>query len=249
MKKLIILIGIFTLLSACGDEKVTVSSSEKVKETKNQSTEQNNTIEEIDEEAKLEVLKSVDEVWVDSIGTVWVHTAALYENTGDIPVEIGETQMNYKATDDSILGTSTMIYSVPSVVKPGETAIIVESTILDGQNTADSFKETTFNFNFEKSTNDPNLMEVSGVKAIPGEYGFKVTGVVKNPTDSQQEDIRLAAALLDVDGNLLGALSGSVDVGLATGGEAGFELSYPEVPKNIIDKISTIEVKSYGWTW
>lgn len=51
--------------------------------------------------------------------------------------------------------------------------------------------------------------------------------------------------------NCLGTdlLTGSVDVGIAPGSEAGFELSYPELPPDVISKISTIEVKSYDWNW
>lgn len=195
-----------------------------------------------------EITKNTGSVWTDSIDSVWLHSAAIFENTGETPVEIGETQMNYKGTDDSILGTSTMIYSVPSIILPGETAIIAESAILDGV-TADEYAETTFNFNFDKTEEDPNVLEVSGTKGILGEYGYKITGVVKNITEEQQDDVRLAAALFDESGNLLGALQGSVDVGIAPGSEAGFELSYPELSPEVMDKIATFEVKSYGWDW
>ncbi|MFJ7914780.1 MULTISPECIES: FxLYD domain-containing protein [unclassified Lysinibacillus] len=118
---------------------------------------------------------------------------------------------------------------VPSIILPGETAIISESTTLDGT-TADAYAETTFNFSFDKTEQDSNVLEVSGTKGIAGDFGYKVTGVVKNITKEQQDDVRLAAALFDANGNLLGALKGSVDVGIAPGSEAGFELSYPDVP-------------------
>ena len=197
----------------------------------------------------LEIVDSSGTAWMDSIGTVWVHSAAIFENTGDTAVDIGETQMNFKATDGSILGTSTMIYAVPEIVNPGETAVIVESTILDGITNKDQYAETSYNFNYDSTDEDPNLMETSTIKGINGEYGYKVTGLVKNPTDVQQEDVRIAAILYDAEGNLLGALSGSVDVGLAPQGEAGFELSYPNLPKEVGAKVAKIDVKSYGWTW
>ncbi|QTB23123.1 FxLYD domain-containing protein [Lysinibacillus sphaericus] len=208
------------------------------------------TKKEVEKETKTaaEITKHTGVAWTNSIGTTWVHSAAIFENTGDVPVEIGETQMNYKGKDGSMLGTSTMIYSVPSIILPGETAIISEATTLDGT-TADAYTETTFNFSFDETKEDPNILEVSGTKGIAGDYGYKVTGVVKNITDAQQDDVRLAAAIFDANGNLLGALKGSVDVGIAPGSEAGFELSYPELPPDVISKISTIEVKSYGWSW
>ena len=209
--------------------------------------------EEKTEEAQpmVEIVNQASGAWVDSIGTVWVHSSAVFENTGDVPVEIGETQMNFKGQDDSILGTATMIYSVPSVVMPGEKAYITESTILDGITSPDEFKETTYNFNFEETEADANLLEVSGVKGIKGdEYTpYKVTGVVKNITDELQDDIRIAAGLFDAQGNLLGVFSGGVDIGINPGSEAGFELSYPDLPQGVADKVATIDVKAYGWTW
>ena len=245
LKKTGIILSLSLLLAACGDDKTTISSEGNT----NKSEEETTSTQQEESTAKLEISQQTAGAWVNSIDTVWVHSAAVFENTGDTPVEIGETQMNYKATDGSILGTSTMIYAVPRIVNPGETAFIGESTILDGTMSKDDFSETTYNFNFEETTEDPNLMEVSGVKGVDGEYGYKVTGLVKNPTTEQQDDIRLAAALFDANGELLGVLEGSVDVGLAPGGEAGFELSYPELPEGVAAKVATIEVKSYGWTW
>ena len=246
MKKItILMISALFLLTACGNSKQTISQS---------TDKENNTVAEKtnnEEKAnvKIEIENSGSNIWSDSINSIWINTAAIYKNTGDVPVEIGETQMNYKAKDGSILGTSTMIYAVPSIVQPGETAFITEGTILDGESSTDNYAETTFNFNFEETDESSNLMEVSAVKGISSDYGYSVTGLVKNPTNVQQEDIRLAAILYDASGNILGGLSGSVDVGLAPGGEAGFELSYPPLPDDIGTKVNKIEVKSYGFTW
>ena len=237
-------IALSMLLAACGDSKTTISSSDSAK-----TDEENVEQEQEESNVLLEIVDSSGTAWVDSIGTVWVHSAAIFENTGETAVDIGETQMNFKATDGSILGTSTMIYAVPEIVNPGETAVIVESTILDGVTNKDQYAETSYNFNYDATDEDPNLMETSAIKGINGEYGYKVTGLVKNPTDVQQEDIRIAAILYDAEGNLLGALSGSVDVGLAPQGEAGFELSYPNLPEDVGAKVAKIDVKSYGWTW
>ncbi|MGM9945789.1 MAG: FxLYD domain-containing protein [Lysinibacillus sp.] len=239
-------IALSMLLSACGDSETTISSTDSAK-TDEENVEQKQEKEE--SKALLEIVDSTGTAWVDSIGTVWVHSAAIFENTGDKPVDIGETQMSYKSTDGSILGTSTMVYAVPEIVNPGETAVIVESAILDGVTNKDQYAETSYNFSYNATDEDPNLMETSAVKGINGEYGYKVTGLVKNPTDVQQEDVRIAAILYDADGNLLGALSGSMDVGLAPQGEAGFELSYPELPEGVGAKVAKIDVKSYGWTW
>ncbi|BAK16796.1 sex pheromone biosynthesis protein [Solibacillus silvestris StLB046] len=248
MKKItILLITLLFILSACGDSKQTISQSAEKESQSENSEETTQAKEKVN--AKLEIEDSGSTIWSDSIDSIWINTAAIFRNTGEVPVDIGETQMNYKGKDGSILGTSTMIYAVPEIVQPGESAMIVEGTTLNDVTSLDNYSETTFNFNFDATEEDSNLMEVSAVKGIPSDYGYSVTGIVKNPTDVQQEDIRLAAILYDENGKILGGLSGSVDVGLAAGGEAGFELSYPPLPDNIGSKVNKIEVKSYGFTW
>ena len=244
MKKItLLMISLLFILTACGNSKQTISQSAD-KESKSDTSKN-----EEKANAKLEIEDSGSNIWSDSIDSIWINTAAIFRNTGEVPVDIGETQMNYKGKDGSILGTSTMIYAVPEIVQPGESAIIVEGTTLNEDTSLDNYFETTFNFNFDATDEDSNLMEVSAVKGISSDYEYSVTGIVKNPTDVQQEDIRLAAILYDVNGKILGGLSGSVDVGLAAGGEAGFELSYPPLPDNIGSKVNKIEVKSYGFTW
>lgn len=248
MKKItILLITLLFILSACGDSKQTISQSAE-KESKSENSEETTQAKE-KVNAKLEIEDSGSTIWSDSIDSIWINTAAVFKNTGEVPVDIGETQMNYKGKDGSILGTSTMIYAVPEIVQPGESAIIVEGTTINDVTSLDNYSETTFNFNFDAIEEDSNLMEVSAVKGISSDYEYSVTGIVKNPTEVQQEDIRLAAILYDENGKILGGLSGSVDVGLAAGGEAGFELSYPPLPDNIGSKVNKIEVKSYGFTW
>lgn len=246
MKKVVLLGTALTIslaLAGCGDPG-TASSSDNGSSTENAAeTKKGQT-------ALAEVVKNADAAWVPYEGSefTYVHAAAMFENKGDVPVKIGETQMNHKGTDGSILGTETMVYSVPRVVLPGETAIIGATTYLEGVK-PEEFGETTYNFTYDETDEDPNLMEVSGVKGTPTGDSYKVTGVVKNISEEQQNDIRLVAALLDAEGNLLGALTGSVDVGVAPNGEAGFELSYPDIPANIVGKVATVEVKSYGWNW
>jgi hypothetical protein len=260
MKKRMIFLSIIltALLGACGSGMdyagdTNVSGDKPEGQEKVPQEEGTESETESQPEPKLEIVQSTGGAWKDSIDTVWVHSAAIFENTGDVPVEIGETQMNFKDAEGGILGTASMIYSVPGIVGPGEQAFIGESKILDGVSDPKEYAETTYNFSFDITEDDPNLLEVSGVKGIPAkdEYDipYKVTGVVNNTTEELQDDIRLAAALLSEDGALLGVLTGSVTVGVNPGSEAGFELSYPEVPRNIVDQIATVEVKAYGWTW
>lgn len=255
MKKwwsLFLVLILITFLAACGNEELAgdTNSSEGTKE---QEASKPSEPKEAQEEPKLEIVQSTGGAWKDSIDTVWVHSSAIFENTGDVPISIGETQMNYKDQEGGILGTSTMIYSVPSVVGPGEQAYITETTILEGITDPSLYGETTYNYGFDRTEESTNVLEVSGTKGIPStdDYStpYTVTGVVKNTTSEMQDDIRISAALYDESGKLLGVLNGSVDVGVNPGSEAGFELNYPEVPREIAGKVKTIDVKAYGWTW
>ena len=257
MKRFLLLflaIGLSVVVTACGGnnyagESDSSSSNAASGEAKDDEGEKKEKEEK--SEPKLELEQSTGSAWKNSIDTVWVHSAAVYVNTGDVPVNIGETQMTFKGTDGSVLGTAPMVYSVPEVVQPGEKAFVAESTTLDGVTDPEEYDETTYNFGFDKGEKDSNLLEVSGVKGTKGdEYTlYKVTGVVKNTTDDLQDDIRLAAALYAEDGALLGVLTGSVSAGINPEGEAGFELNYPEIPKDIVDKITDVEVKAYAWTF
>lgn len=239
-------LSISLILAGCGSNGTAVSSEGSTTGDTGEKA-QSETEKSI---ALTEITKQAGQAWKSYEGSeyTYIHAAAIYENKGDVPVKIGETQMNHKGTDGSILSTETMVYSVPAVISPGENAIIVATTYAEGT-TPEAYGETTYNFSFDETDEASNLMEVSGVKGIPTGESYKVTGIVKNITDQQQDDIRIAAVLLDAEGNLLGALKGSVDVGLAPNNEAGFELSYPELPPNIKDKVATIDVKSYAWNW
>ncbi|WP_449537788.1 hypothetical protein [Ferdinandcohnia sp. Marseille-Q9671] len=259
MKRLFLILLAFCLsfsLAACGgddhagDTNTKDNTSEKESSTEKETTTDKDKAES---EPKLEIIDDTSGVWKDSIDTVWIHSAAIFENTGDVPIEIGETQMNFKGKDGSILGTAPMVYAVPDIIAPGEKAYIAESTILEGITDPNQFGETTYNFSFDSTDRKANSLEVSGVKGFPAtdDYSnpYRVTGIVKNTTDELQDDIRISAALLAEDGSLLGVLDGGIDVGVNPGSEAGFELDYPEVPKDIAGKVKTIEVKAYGWNW
>jgi hypothetical protein len=254
-KNVFIIVAFIAILAACGSEELAGdTNSSDAAEVKEETKQEEAKVEQEEQsEAKLEVVQSTGGAWKDSIDTVWVHSSAIFENTGDVPIAIGETQMNFKDKEGAILGTAPMIYSVPSVVGPGEQAYITETTILEGLTDPTLYGETTYNFSFDPTEESPNLLEVTGIKGIPAkdEYSvpFTVTGVVKNTTEALQDDIRISAALLAEDGTLLGIQNGSVDVGVNPGSEAGFELSYPEVPREIAGQVKTVDVKAYGWTW
>lgn len=253
MRKLLVMfiMVLCSLLVACGGNEFAGDTNKSEEAEENESVEEVEEEEEATGEPQLEIVQSTGGAWKNSIDTVWVHSSAIFENTGEVPVRIGEAQMNFEGTDESILGTSPMVFSVPSIVEPGEQAYISESTVLDGVDDPDAYEETTYNFGFDQTDEDPVLLETSNVKGTKGDEfsPYQVTGVVTNTTDDMQDDIRIAAALFSTDDELLGVLTGSVDVGLNPDSDAGFELSYPEIPGDVADDIENVEVKAYGFNW
>jgi hypothetical protein len=201
-------------------------------------------------EPKLEIVQKSSQAWKDSIKTVWVHSAAVLKNTGDVPIDIGSIQFNFEDKDGGILGTEKMVIAYPDIIQPGETAFIGETSILDGVTDPNEFKETTINFSFDKTSDEKVMLEVSGTKGKQvKDFGFssyKVTGSVKNQTTEIKKSISVAAGLFDAEGNILGVMKGGIDVGINPGSQAGFDLGYPDIPENVINKIATIEVKAYS---
>lgn len=90
----ILAVTLMVFVSACGNELAgDTHSSEGIEEQAGSKQEES---KEVQEEPKLEIVQSTGGAWKDSIDSVWVHSSAIFENTGDVPVSIGETQMNYK---------------------------------------------------------------------------------------------------------------------------------------------------------
>ncbi|HET7579354.1 MAG TPA: FxLYD domain-containing protein [Bacillales bacterium] len=200
--------------------------------------------------AKVEISQETSSVWKDSTGAVWANYSAIVKNTGDTVARIGSVQVNFKGKDGSVLGTSQMVNVVPDTIPAGGTAYITTSKILKTVTDPKKFDKATVNIDFDKTTQKPNLMKTSKVKFKTEEYGtYIVTGTVKNPTDQKADQIRIAAALFDKKGNLVGVLNGGIDVKLNPGGTAGFELEYPPLPKKIKGNVEKVKVKAYSWSF
>lgn len=232
------------------EEKAEVTVEEQSAETAPDEVQKESKEENVS--VAVEIADQTDSAWVDSIDSLWVHSAAVLENTDNVPVVVGEVQMNFMNKEGSVLGTDAMNSATPEVLKPGETAFVSQTTTLDGVTDPEEFDHTTYNFEYREAFGeDANLMEVKNVQHGPGdEYNpYRVTGIVENMTGDVQEDIRIAAGLYAEDGSLLGVLTDSISVSVNAGSEAGFELTYPGIPAENAGKVKDVEVKAYGWDW
>ncbi|MET1014569.1 MAG: hypothetical protein ABWX61_08685 [Paenisporosarcina sp.] len=252
MKKLLLGLTFLSVgfLVACGSEESTTSTKVEGQETKS-NTEQT---EEVKAEANIEVAQETYGAWTDSIDSVWVHYSAEIVNKGEESASIGDIQVNFEGTDGSVLGTDTMLSATPGIIQPGETAYITTSTTLDGYAETD-FAKASLNVDFDSVSEKAQVLKADAVKIVDlsaDEYAYSpymVTGTIINDSGEKADDIRIASGLYDAEGKLLGVLDGSLDVSLNTDGKAGFELSYPELPKGIAGKATEVKVKVYNWSF
>lgn len=237
-------------LAACGAEESTTSTKVDDNETQT-NTEQT---EEVKAEASIEVFQETYGVWTDSIDSVWVHYSAEVKNNGEEAASIGDIQVNFEGADGSVLGTDTMLSATPGIIQPGETAYITTSTTLDGYAETD-FAKASLNLDFDSVSEEAQLLKADATKLVDlsaDEYAYspyKVTGTIINDSEEKSDDIRIASGLYDAEGKLLGVLEGSLQVSLNPEGKAGFELTCPELPKDIGGKATEVKVKAYNWTW
>lgn len=246
----IAIIGL-SLLTACSEQS-TMSSNEAEGEQTQEKTDQKEQPEE-KAEAAIEIQTENFGAWKDSIDNVYASYSAVITNTGDKPASVGDIQVNFEAQDGSIVGTMPMVMAAPDIVMPGETAYIGENTIIESVSDASEVAGASANIDFNSTNEEPIMLKTENVKLNEGkdEYSnaYSVTGTVINPNDEMADDIRLAAALYDADGNFLATLTGSIMVSLNKDGKAGFELNYPELPKEVRGKAAEVKVKAYNWTF
>ena len=243
MKKILgmlLTIGVTFIIAACSSEGSETQIDDKKETTETTvSDNSNESKEETKQGPSVEIVNSSSVSSKDSSNFVYLNSSAVFENTGDTPVEISGS-MNFNKVDGGTLGGGP-IETVPSVVNPGETAFLTSSILLRGVTDPSQVGETTFDFEFEETEKQSSKLETSDVKNTDG----SVTGLVKNPTQELQDNIRISAALFAEDGSLVGVLSGGIR-GLNPGEEASFQLNNPPLPEGSEDKITKIEVNAYS---
>jgi|GEM_PF-719837 len=187
--------------------------------------------------------------WEDSIDNIWAHGAIEITNTGDVPVKTGDISISFVASDDSILGTASMILPVPEIIMPGEKAYAGDSTIIEGIDDPTEITSIEANIDFDETDGKPQILDVRDLKIIVTDIGrVKVTGRVVNNSPDSADDIRIIVAAFDEDDRLLGIYTDSPDVTLAPGKNMGFETSYPVIrSREFADKVKKLVGKAYNW--
>ncbi|MFD1361108.1 FxLYD domain-containing protein [Lentibacillus salinarum] len=238
-----------SILAACGTEENTVSTAGEDNGEQQEQEESQEQEQEEAAEASIDVKSENFGARKDSIDNVYAYYAAEITNTGDKPARIGDVQVNIEGADETIIGTISLVTSVPDVVMPGETAYLGETTGLDSVTSAEDVTNASVNIDFDSTDEEPMMLETTDVQVNEANhYPYVVTGTVKNPNDETADDVRLAAGLYDENDEFIGVLNGSIQVSLNPDGEAGFELNYPEIPESIQGEVVETNVKAYNWS-
>jgi hypothetical protein len=243
----VLAVSSLVLLGACSSEGQTTSSEQNATEA--------NKAQEEKQKADVKITQETYTAWKDSIGTVWVNYSAEVTNNGAAPAQIGSIQINYEDAEENVLGTESMVSSVPDVLNPGETAYFTETTMLDTVKDPSVLTKAYANLDFDTTEDKPYYLTTTNVKLTENTNEWDdgspyiVTGSIVNEGDQSADDIRVAAGLYDENDKLVGVLSGTVDVTLAPDGKAAFELNYPEIGPSVKGKAKTVKVSAFNWTW
>lgn len=203
---------------------------------------------ESSKKAKIKVVKQTATAWKDS-GGISINSSAIIKNTGNTNASIGNIQINMVGKDGSVIGTGTATAD-PGTLKPGQTAFVTD-TELESHSKVSDFKKSTYNIDFNNTTQDPQELKTTKIKMTAADQyslsPYKITGVVHNNTKAKVDNVTVSAALFDKNGNLLGIMNTTLMVSINPGGTAGFDIQDPPMPPSIAGKADSVKVKAYNW--
>ncbi|MGI8352004.1 hypothetical protein NiCM35_19800 [Niallia circulans] len=247
MKKILIFISALTLslIVGCGNQ-------EEATKNTNQAVNQEDT-EQKKEEVKTEVTNKVFYKWNnESVGNVpQIVTYATIENTGNVPVNVADTQLTYIDKDGGVIGTTKAngFYAniAPSSIGPGETAYLAINEDIDEQ--FDNLKDVEINVAPMKMEIGVNSLKSDKLNVIKkDEWGgmLSVTGFILNDTEINNPVVEAGAGLFDKDNKFVGAvlLGSDNEIKVSANNKTGVEFSVPSFPSSEIDKVDHAKVSA-----
>lgn len=245
MKKIVCVLSMVFLLTACGgSEEVTSQKSpqEKPKE----------------KGMSVEVTEQKHYIWEDeSIGGMeQINTYAIIENTGDTVVDVSQTKANFMNSDGSII-TVTQANSMyrnisPSIIGPGESAYLsMKDDYTDEYKDLESIniEVTPIEVNF-----DVNILEAHTPNVVVSDdWGgsISVTGFLKNNEDSEVADVDAATVFYNAEGEYMGSMVLGVDqyTNMQPNSETSIQFGVPSFPSELVNEVDRAEIKAIGYDY
>ena len=152
-------------------------------------------------EAAYELGEITTKVFTNSIGTTWVIGIAPVKNTGTCDLYISGVSMDIEDADGSLVDTMSLATSTPTVISPGETAVLYGESTVD----AEGDYKVVPTFKAVKAKIPNTRYPVSDIKISEDkDFGdIEVIGRVENNGD-EEESIEVAVIYYGADGSVLG---------------------------------------------
>lgn len=181
------------------------------------------SVEQVEQksEAAYELGEITTKVFTNSIGTTWVIGIATVKNTGTCDLYISSVNMDIEDADGGLVDTMSLATSTPTVISPGETAVLYGESTVD----AEGDYKVVPTFKAVKAKIPNTRYPVSDIKISEDkDFGdIEVIGRVENNGD-EEESIEVAVIFYGADGSVLGTEHTYTDE-IAAGGKGTFKVS------------------------
>lgn len=182
--------------------------------------------------------------WVSGTGSQWVQVIAAVENTGSANLYLSSGAYDLEDASGALVGCGSMVSEYPSVLAPGETGYLYETTLLDEP--VDGELTLLARPDVERARVDLVRFAATDIDFSMDKYGdLRIRGRVQNTSDETYIQTKIVAVLFDADGNLLGLDYTYLDEDLAPGQKVGFELSVMELPESQLEQVADCRVWAY----
>lgn len=166
-----------------------------------------------------------------------IHTAVEIRNKGNRTVRLRHIAFTIYDVNGEVLDAIPAWWTVPRIIRPGEAVYAIAERFHEDLEPG-RVGELKVNFDYDLTSEEPQLLTVENLSGGEGDLGYEVTGEVVNTSGESAGEIRVAVALYDKGNNLLGVLWAYPQVTLAPGDRMGFvALSLfgfpPEVGKQV----------------
>lgn len=194
-------------------------------------------------------VRKVRHVWLNVLDMTCVHAAVEIKNKGTRAVKLRDIAFTIYDINGEVLDAIPVLLHVPRIIRPGEVAYasaeVSQENLEPGR-----VGELKVNFDYDLTSEEPQLLAVENLSGGEGYLGYEVTGEVVNTSGESAGRIYVAVALYDKGNNLLGVLYAYPEVTLASGDRMGFKaFSFFSFPPEVGEQAKRLVGVAYNLKW
>ena len=193
-------------------------------------------------------VRKVRHAWSNVLGITCVHVAVEIKNKGNCAVKLRDIVLTIYDINGEVLDAIPAL-PVPRIIKPGEIAYanteVPREDLEPGR-----VGEPKVNFDYDLTSEEPQLLTVENLSGGEGYLGYEVTGEVVNTSRESAGRIRVAVVLYGEGDNLLGVFYAYPQVTLAQGDRVGFRaMSFLGLPPEVGEQVKRLVGVAYNLKW